>query len=141
VVHSLFKEYHSCARSFSLQLPPLAFSLSRLARTRLKKLLKKLKLLLRKLLTPLAMPLPLLRTLPVKPLVPLRKLLLPLVMPLLMPLVLPLPLLRKPLLPLSNSIRIGFRIGRPGFGPGALSFVRGSNDTFTPRAGCLSGPV
>jgi len=29
---------HTCARSFSLLLPPLAFSLSRLARTKLKKL-------------------------------------------------------------------------------------------------------
>jgi hypothetical protein len=57
VVHSLFKEYHSCARSFSLLLLP-ALSLSRLAR------LKRLK-------TPL-LPLP---TLPPKLLLTLRLLL------------------------------------------------------------------
>ncbi len=37
VVHSLFKEYYSCARSFSLLLPLAPLSLSRLAVRRLKK--------------------------------------------------------------------------------------------------------
>jgi len=101
VVHSLFKEYHSCARSFSLLLPLLAFSLSRLARTRRKKLLKPLLTPpLRMPLTPWAMLLPLLRMLPVTPLRPPRMPPLPVAKPLAtLPLPLPVPLL-MPLLPL-----------------------------------------
>ena len=85
VVHSLFKEYHSCARSFSPLAPP---SLSPLARRK-------------RLTTPLLplriRPLPLLRT-PLSPptLLPLPPTLPP--TPLLRPLTPRLPLLRTPLL-------------------------------------------
>jgi hypothetical protein len=130
VVHSLFKEYHTCARSFSLLLPPLAFSLSRPARTRLKKLLKPL------LTPPLRMPptwratLPLLlRMLLATPWAPLRVLLTPLatllpLLPVLLlaPLLTLLPLLRK--LPTKH-----YRIGNSRKGAGtavhAPFFVRG----------------
>jgi len=108
VVHSLFKEYHTCARSFSLLLPPLAFSLSRPARTRPKKLLRPLltpllrmpstwrATLLLPVRKPLVTPLPLLRAL-LTPLVTLLPLLLA-------PLRTLLPLLRKPL---TKHYRIG----------------------------------
>ena len=84
LVHSLFKEYHSCARSFSLLLLPAPLSLCRPARRkRLKKPppkpLKPLRTLLPSpptlLRTPLLPPptlLPLLRPLPPTPLRPLR---------------------------------------------------------------------
>jgi hypothetical protein len=80
VVHSLFKDYHTCARSFSL-LSPLALpSLSRLVRKRpktppqppLKALLRMLLQPLRMLLQPLRMPL---QPQPTPPLAPLRVLL------------------------------------------------------------------
>lgn len=58
MVHSLFKEYYSCARSFSLLLLP-ALSLSRLAVRRLKKPLPLTLLLLTPLLLRLLTPLPL----------------------------------------------------------------------------------
>jgi hypothetical protein len=72
VVHSLFKEYYSCARSFSLLLLP-ALSLSQLAVRRLKKLLPPT-LLLKPLLlrpTPPRPPRTLLLTPPVPPRTPL----------------------------------------------------------------------
>ena len=131
VVHSLFKEYHTCARSFSLLLPPLAFSLSRPARTRRKKLLKPL-------LTPLlrmpptwppTLPL-LLRTPLATPLAPLRVLPTPLVTPLplpLAPLRTLLPLLRKPLTKryhIGNFERArGLRFSRPFSCAGAVRFA------------------
>lgn len=130
VVHSLFKEYHTCARSFSLLLPPLAFSLSRPARTRRKKLLKlPLTPPLRMLPTWRAtLPLPL-RTPLLTPWAPLRVLLTPLAM--LLPLlpVLPLALLRKPLPLLRKPLTKHYRIGnsRKGAGTTVLApfFVRG----------------
>lgn len=128
MVHSLFKEYHSCARSFSLLPPPLAFSLSRPARRILKKLLKKpLKLLLRTLRTP-----------PVKPSLPPRKLLTPpptllvmllllLPVPLLAPLRMLLPLLRKLLL--SNSRKVALpELGVRALAQAPFSFAGRARD-------------
>jgi hypothetical protein len=74
-VHSLFKEYHTCARSFSSPLLPAPLSLSRLA-ARLKTPLPPLRTLLLKLLLTLRLLPPtllLLQPLPLlKLLVPLR---------------------------------------------------------------------
>ena len=128
VVHSLFKEYHTCARSFSLLLPPLAFSLSRPARTRPKNRLKPpLMPPLRTLPTWLRTLLLRLRTLLATPWLPLRALLTLLATPQPALPVLPLPLLRTLLLllrkPLSNSRKaLRYRIGRGGFGFRALFF-------------------
>lgn len=104
-VHSLFKEYHTCARSFSSPLLPAPLSLSRLA-ARLKMPLQPLRTLLRpprKLLLTLRLlpPTPLLLRPPppLKLLVPLRLLRPPLLAPLRKPLRLPptlLLLLRMP---------------------------------------------
>jgi hypothetical protein len=121
VVHSLFKEYHSCARSFSLLSPLPALSLCRPAR------LKRLKTplpLLRTLPPPL---LPPLRTLPPTLLPPLRALLtllpvplraLPTLLPVLRPPLrapLPMPLLLLRTLPRRcNLRRLAKESGREG---------------------------
>jgi hypothetical protein len=62
VVHSLFKEYHTCARSFSLLPLPALLSLSRLARKRLLSLLLK-----QPKLQPKPLPKPLLTLLQLQP--------------------------------------------------------------------------
>jgi hypothetical protein len=126
VVHSLFKEYHSCARSFSLLPPLLALSLSRPAR------LKRLKTPpppLRKLPPT---PLTLLRTLPptplaplLTPLLPLRALPTPLLAPRLPPLPTPLLLLRT--LPRRCNLRqLAKELGREGLSFAPFFYVRGS---------------
>ena len=112
MVHSLFKEYHTCARSFSLLPLPAPLSLSRLAR---KRLLKKLLSLLM-LLQP--MPLPLqpmqwvlqLKLLLLQPTLPLRQ---PtLLQPLRKLLATPLLLLR--MLPRRCNLRLLAKIGGRG---------------------------
>jgi hypothetical protein len=100
LVHSLFKEYITCARSFSLLLLPAPLSLCRLARKRPKTLLQLLLLkLLPKLLRTLLLSLPMLL-----PLQPTQLLSLPTLLPTLL-LLLPMPLLLLRMLPRRCNLR------------------------------------
>lgn len=107
VVHSLFKEYHTCARSFSLLPLPAPLSLSRPARKRLLKPPKlQLKLLPKPLLKLLLQPTLLL----LQPMLPPRQLTLLLLQPTLLATL--LPLLRMP--PKRCNLRLTAKIGGRG---------------------------
>lgn len=116
MVHSLFKEYHTCARSFSLLPLPAPLSLSRLVRKRLLKPLPKQPKLLPK---PLLKPLLQLTLLLLQPTLPPRQLtLLPLQPTLLATL---LPLLR--MLPRRCNLRLTAKIGGRGGNFAPLFFL------------------
>jgi hypothetical protein len=112
VVHSLFKEYHTCARSFSLLPLPAPLSLSRPARKRLLKKLLSLLMLLQPMplpLLPTLLPL-LLKLLLLQPTLPLRQLTLLPLQPTLLAML--LPLLR--MLPRRCNLRLTAKIGGRG---------------------------